>query len=132
MGTRVTYKRTSKVEKGATSRFAEQHTTTSFTAITAVNNTHPFALNKLIVRDGLPVSDDGDRVRVILREPSALAEMEQGEQKDVGEHKIAWCSRTGRKEGLYEWICSLEAGKEVELSAAWDVKAPADVKWVET
>ncbi|VDC07398.1 unnamed protein product [Peniophora sp. CBMAI 1063] len=132
MGTRVSYKRTSKLEKEAASRFAEQFSTTAYTALTTVTNTHPFALGKLIVRDGLPISDDGNRVRVILREPSVLAEMEQGEEKNVGEHRIAWSSSSGRKEGLYEWHCSLGASKEIALSTSWDVKAPADVSWVES
>ena len=54
------------------------------------------------------------------------------EGNDAGEHKIAWCDADGRKEGLYEWRCSVEAGKELMLLTAWDVKAPAEVKWVET
>ncbi|KZV76705.1 hypothetical protein PENSPDRAFT_646156 [Peniophora sp. CONT] len=132
MGTRITYKRSSKLEKDTASRFSEQYATTTYTALTTINNTHPFALTKLVVRDGLPISDDGNRVRVILREPSVLAEAEQGEQKEVGEHKVAWCSPSGRKDGLYEWQCALEAEKEVTLSTSWDVKAPADVKWIET
>ena len=130
-GTRITYKRTSKLEKGAAGRFSEQFATAAYTAVTTIDNTHPFKLDKLVVRDGLPVSDDENRVRVILRGPSVLAEAEQGEQKDVDGHKIAWCSPSGRKDGLYEWHCSLEAAKEITLSTSWDVKAPSDVKWVE-
>ncbi|KZV76704.1 hypothetical protein PENSPDRAFT_747578 [Peniophora sp. CONT] len=132
MSTRITYKRTSKLEKDKASRFSEQYATTTYTALTTINNTHPFALTKLVVRDGLPTSDDGNRVRVILREPSALVEMEQGEQKEVGEHKITWCSPSGQKDGLYEWQCALGAGQEIALSTSWDIKAPADVKWIES
>ena len=84
------------------------------------------------MRDSLPISDDEKRVRIILQQPALLAEVEQGEEKEVGEHKVAWCDTDGRKEGLYEWRCSVEAGKELTLVTAWDVKAPAEVKWVET
>ena len=132
MGIRITYKRMSNIQKEAASRFAEQYTTTAFSTLTTVNNTHPFALTKLVVRDTLPISDDGNRVRVILREPSVLADTKQGEQKDVETHRIGWCAPSGRKDYLYEWHCSLEAGKEITLSTSWDVKAPADVKWIET
>ena len=133
LGTRVAYSRTSKLETDAqTSRFAEQYTTTAFSASSIVTNTHPFALATLIVRDSLPISDDEKRVRVILREPALLADAEQGEEKDVGHHKVAWQDSEGRKNGLYEWRCSVEAGKEVTLLTNWDVKAPADVKWIET
>ena len=68
----------------------------------------------------------------ILREPALLADAEQGEEKDVGDHKVAWQDTEGRKNGLYEWRCSVDAGKEVTLFTNWDVKAPADVKWIET
>ncbi|KZV72708.1 hypothetical protein PENSPDRAFT_603927 [Peniophora sp. CONT] len=132
LGTRVTYNRTSKLETDAqTSRFSEQYATTTCSASTSVTNTHPFALAALIVRDSLPISDDEKRVRVILRDPAVLAEAEQGEEKDVGQYKASWSDDDGRKKGLYEWHCSVEAGKDVTLLTAWDVKAPADVKWIE-
>ena len=66
------------------------------------------------------------------KDREALADAEQGEEKDVGHHKVAWQDSEGRKNGLYEWRCSVEAGKEVTLLTNWDVKAPADVKWIET
>ncbi|VDB88402.1 unnamed protein product [Peniophora sp. CBMAI 1063] len=132
MGTRVTYNRVSKLETDAqASRFSEQYSTTACSASTTIVNTHPFALTTFVVRDSLPISDDEKRVRVVLREPALLAEAEQGDEKDVGGHKVRWADTQGRKDGLYEWVCSVDAGKEVALSTAWDVKAPADVKWTE-
>ncbi|VDB88403.1 unnamed protein product [Peniophora sp. CBMAI 1063] len=132
MGTRVTYNRVSKLETDAqASRFSEQYSTTACSASTTIVNTHPFALATFVVRDSLPISDDEKRVRVVLREPALLAEAEQGDEKDVGGHKVRWADTQGRKDGLFEWVCSVDAGKEVTLSTAWDVKAPADVKWTE-
>ncbi|VDB88846.1 unnamed protein product [Peniophora sp. CBMAI 1063] len=132
MGTRVTYNRVSKLETDVqASRFSERYSTTACSASTTIVNTHPFALATFVVRDSLPISDDEKRVRVVLREPALLAEAEQGEEKDVWEHKVRWGDTQGRKDGLYEWVCSVDAGKEVTLSTAWDVKAPTDVKWTE-
>lgn len=82
------------------------------------------------MRDSLPISDDEKRVRVILRDPAVLAEAEQGEEKGVGEYKASWSDGDGRKKGVYEWRCSVEAGKDVTLLTTWDVKAPADVKCI--
>lgn len=128
----MTYKRTSKVQKEDASRFSEQFITTTFVAESAITNTHSFALSKIIVRDTLPTSEDEKRVRVILREPGILAETAQGDQNDVGDHKVAWCAGSGKKEGLYEWRCSVDASKQIILTTSWDVKSSADVKWTET
>ena len=43
-----------------------------------VTNRHSFAC-KLVVRDGVPVSEDEKRVSVVLRHPEGLAEMGQEE-----------------------------------------------------
>ena len=37
----------------------------------------------------------------------------------------------GEKEGLYEWVCELKAGKKMRLEAEWEVKAPSSLRWEE-
>ncbi|KAI0319141.1 hypothetical protein OF83DRAFT_1163099 [Amylostereum chailletii] len=139
--TRIIYSRSSKLDTAPATAFSEQFNTTTYTSLTTVHNRHAFALSTLIIRDTLPISEDEQRVRVILREPGVLATTGKFEEKSVetedGEaHKIRWYNGANedgdKKEGLYEWVCSVDAGKKVTVRAVWDIKAPADVKWVET
>ena len=37
----------------------------------------------------------------------------------------------GEKDGIYEWVCAIPAGKRVQLETEWDVKAPGGLKWEE-
>jgi hypothetical protein len=37
----------------------------------------------------------------------------------------------GEKDGKFEWIGSIEAGKEISLVTEWEVKCPVDVTWFE-
>lgn len=34
----------------------------------------------------------------------------------------------GEKDGMYEWVCSVPAGKKVELLAEWDFRASSSVE----
>ena len=110
-----------------------------------MHNRHAFALERLIVRDVIPVSVEEDRVRVILRRPEILAEANEGEdcvvaQSDGGVGvdglKVRWRKvqgdEGGKKEGMFEWVGAVGAGKEITIETEWDVRAPADVNWVET
>ncbi|KAI0065022.1 hypothetical protein BV25DRAFT_1799628 [Artomyces pyxidatus] len=139
--TRIRYTRTAKVSTAPASAFSEQFSTTTYTSRVTVQNKHTFALDTLIVRDALPVSDDDKRVSVVLRSPAGLAEAARGEEKEWKDakghaHKVRWGdvlgSEGGKKGGLFEWVCKIEPGKEATLEAVWDVRAPADVKWVES
>ena len=33
---------------------------------------------------------------------------------------------------MFEWVGAVGAGKEITIETEWDVRAPADVNWVET
>jgi hypothetical protein len=71
---------------------------------------HPFPLRAFVLRDGVPVSEDDKRVNVILRHPSRLADLEQGQELKVnGQQTVRWCKvvdgKGGKKEGLFEWVC---------------------------
>lgn len=109
----------------------------------------------MVLRDALAVSDDEKKVKVLLKRPEALlttAELEGAEDRDVeindgidtkgkgveGREKCvakwqeAKGGKGGRKEGMFEWVCeNIEAGKEISVETEWDVRAPADLKWVE-
>jgi hypothetical protein len=111
-----------------------------------VTNRHPFAC-KLVVRDGMSVSEDKKRVSVVLRHPEGLAEMGQEEEgvilsaKDCGregdgEQRVRWSKvvdgKGGKKEGLFEWVIDVEAGEELTIETEWDVKAPVSLRWIES
>ena len=55
---------------------------------------------------------------------------------DVKGGKVYWTKvekgRGGEKDGMYEWVCGIPAGKKVKLEAEWDVKAPSSMRWEET
>ncbi|KAH9962262.1 hypothetical protein BC827DRAFT_1199964 [Russula dissimulans] len=153
--TRIRYSRTSKrADDGAArerSAFSEQWAATTYRSRTTVTNRHPFALPALVLRDGVPVSDDEKRVSVVLRRPAGLAALEQGEELRVGgkdgedegeseskseKRTVRWCKKIdgkgGKKEGLFEWVFEVGAGEEVTIETEWDVKAPISLKWIES
>jgi hypothetical protein len=72
----------SAARSARTSRRA-QWAATTYRSRATVTNRHPFALRKLVVRDGVPASGDERRVSVVLRRPAGLAELEQGEEPRV-------------------------------------------------
>ncbi|KAH9017128.1 hypothetical protein EDB83DRAFT_2528731 [Lactarius deliciosus] len=159
--TRIRYARTSrradKPLDAAARAFSEQWASTAFASRVTITNSHPFALRELVLRDAVPVSEDGERVNVVLRRPAALADLEQGEELEVGaevgeeakevgdegeerraapRRKVRWCKlvdgKGGRKEGLFEWVVDVGAGEEVTIETEWDVKAPVSLKWIES
>ncbi|KAH8984947.1 hypothetical protein EDB92DRAFT_2070710, partial [Lactarius akahatsu] len=136
--TRIRYARTSrradKPLDAAARAFSEQWASTAFASRTTITNSHPFALRELVLRDAVPVSEDGERVNVVLRRPAALADLEQDEELEVGAEvgegaKEAGEGEGGRKEGLFEWVVDVGAGEEVTIETEWDVKAPVSLKW---
>ena len=143
--TRIRYTRTSKrADDGSAGRersaFSEQWAATTYRSCTTITNRHPFALRALVLRDGVPVSEDKNRVNVVLRRPEGLAELEQGEELKVGEgsgekRTVRWSKvvdgKGGKKEGLFEWVAEVGAGEEVTIETEWDVKAPVSLRWVE-
>ncbi|KAI9458943.1 hypothetical protein BJY52DRAFT_1268152 [Lactarius psammicola] len=155
--TRIRYARTSrradKPPASAVRAFSEQWASTAYASRTTITNSHPFALRALVLRDAVPVSEDGERVSVVLRRPAALADLEQGEELEVGaedaegegeegevrpeppagsRRTVRWCKSGGRKEGLFEWVVDIGAGEEVTIETEWDVKAPVSLKWIES
>jgi uncharacterized protein (TIGR02231 family) len=127
--------------------FTEQWAATTYRSRMTVTNQHPFALRELVVRDGLPVSENEKCVSVVLRRPAGLADLEQGEEcevdaKDGGregggkQHSVRWSKavdgKGGKKEGLFEWVVEVGGGEELTIDTEWDVKAPTSLRWVES
>ena len=164
--TRIRYTRTSRraddepaaAARARTSAFSEQWASTTYVSRTTITNSHPFALRALVLRDAVPVSEDVERVNVVLRRPAALADLEQGEELEVGaedekeaeeegeegevrpergraRRTVRWSKtvdgKGGRKEGLFEWVVDVGAGEEITIETEWDVKAPVSLKWIE-
>jgi len=144
--TRIRYTRTSKrADEGGAGRersaFSEQWASTTYRSCTTITNRHPFALRAVVLRDGVPVSEDKKRVSVVLRRPEGLAELEQGGDLKVGEEEgekrtVRWSKvvdgKGGKKEGLFEWVVEVGAGEEITIETEWDVKAPVSLRWVES
>ena len=162
--TRIRYTRTfRRADKPAagTRAFSEQWASTEYSCRTTITNSHPFALRALVLRDSVPVSEDGERVNVVLRRPDGLADLEQGKELELGAEEeeagegegegeegevraegskvkrtVRWSKsvdgKGGRKEGLFEWVVDVGAGEEVTIDTEWDVKAPVSLRWVES
>ncbi|KAI1792158.1 hypothetical protein LXA43DRAFT_1093971 [Ganoderma leucocontextum] len=123
--------------------FAEPFKTTTRTVITTITNGHSFDVSGLVVRDAIPLGNNDANIKVALRRPDGLAQAKDGEEvtvtldtaDDGQEAKVRW-ARTengggGEKEGLYEWVCELKAGKKIRLETEWEVKAPSSMRWEE-
>ena len=142
---KVSYETSSRTEHEPKRSFAEPSKTTTRTITTTITNGHSFDLTGLVVRDAIPLGHSDANIKVALRKPDGLAQAKDGEDVTVTlpgagdaagqEAKVRW-ARTesgggGEKEGLYEWVCELKAGKKVRLEAEWEVKAPSTLRWEE-
>lgn len=110
--------------------------TTTYKSKITIHNKHQFALSKLVVRDVIPTSGD-KRAKVILRKPEGLADSKGGAVVKLKDGiTVAWWKtedgKGGEKEGKFEWRGSVGSGSRVAFEAEWEVKAPADVVWVES
>ncbi|KAF7291781.1 hypothetical protein HMN09_01237900 [Mycena chlorophos] len=136
-GVKVTYARASKTKAINSGSFAEALNSTTTTTKITIHNKHAFKLADLVVRDIVPTSEDA-RAKVLLHKPAGLADAKEGQVVEVDTEEglsVRWGKtadgRPGEKEGRIEWAWSVGAGKKVELEAEYELKAPADVSWVE-
>ncbi|KAF7300951.1 hypothetical protein MIND_00658100 [Mycena indigotica] len=136
---KVTYSRSSKTKKLDSGSFAESLNSTTYTTKITIHNKHPFALTDLVVRDIVPTSDD-TRAKVLLHKPAGLADAKDGQVVKVDSASLSgltvrWGAgadgKPGEKEGRIEWGWNVEPGNKAVLEAEWELKAPADVTWVE-
>ena len=134
---RVSYNTRSRIKRESLRNLAAK--TTTRTVTTSVTNYHAFDITGLVVRDAIPIGDGDANLRVMLRKPEGLALAKDGEEVCVrleGEGvdaKVRWTKaedgKGGEKDGMYEWVCGIAAGKKVELEAEWEVKALAKQRW---
>ncbi|RPD54829.1 hypothetical protein L227DRAFT_580189 [Lentinus tigrinus ALCF2SS1-6] len=138
---KVSSEQKSRTEQEPERNFAEPTKTTTQTLLTTVTNGHKFDVSDVVVRGAIPLGNDASKISVALRKPEGLARANDGEDVPVslGEDsknvKVCWTTpkdgKGGEKDGLYEWICEVSAGKAIVLETEWDVKGPAKVKWEE-
>lgn len=74
---------------------------------------------------------------MILRKPKGLADSRGEDVVKLSDGiTVAWWKtedgKGGEKEGKFEWRGSVGSGSKVAFEAEWEVKAPADVVWVES
>ncbi|KZV96559.1 hypothetical protein EXIGLDRAFT_833529 [Exidia glandulosa HHB12029] len=130
---RVTYHPQSKHLKQATgSLFASAKTsTTSFSQRISVKNTRRATVKKLVVRDQVPVSQDG-RIKVAVIEPKDIPGS-VGASEGV---RARWALKNEENpaegetgDGMLEWVCTVPAGGNVDLNFSWDVTVPVGLQW---
>ncbi|RPD54804.1 hypothetical protein L226DRAFT_616532 [Lentinus tigrinus ALCF2SS1-7] len=138
---KVSSEQKSRTEQEPERNFAEPTQTATQTLLTTVTNGHKFDVSDVIVRGAIPLGNDASKIKVALRKPEGLARASDGENVPVSlsadskNVKVRWTTpkdgKGGEKDGLYEWICNVPAGKAIVLETEWDVKGPAKVKWEE-
>ncbi|KAI0636279.1 hypothetical protein C8Q77DRAFT_637351 [Trametes polyzona] len=141
---KVTFRQESKTEHEPRRSFAEPIKMTIRTTTTTISNQHPHAVSDLIVRDAIPLGNEDAKVSVTLRKPAGLAEALEGDEVVVDDGdgegkeggasaKVRWSKvvdgKGGEKDGLYEWVCVIPAGKKISLETQCDIKGPSDVEW---
>ncbi|KAG8931696.1 hypothetical protein FRC02_002347 [Tulasnella sp. 418] len=156
---KVTYHGLQKKTKTSTgSILGSKFDVTSFAQNISVKNTRGRNVDRLIVMDQIPVSEESN-FKVTLVEPRDLGlPKERREVTVTREVKARWCFKGGENAGddassvknlgsvkkssaytnlggveevgVLEWVCELESGKQVELVLAYEVSAPAGQRWV--
>ena len=137
---------------------AEPFKTVTYTSITKIRNRRidGEAINA-VERTSLPVvktkkhggPEDPEsveaKIKVLLKQPSGLAECESSEPIDLGRPDgfcVQWGTGDGvtgplhgsildKGEGKFMWMGKVGSGQEVSLESVWDVRAPADISWSE-
>ncbi|KAI0791184.1 hypothetical protein C8Q75DRAFT_715913 [Abortiporus biennis] len=137
----VIYEKSSKTRKDPSRVFGDTgKATTTFTITVTIMNKHANPLYNLIVREVLPVPEDDETVKVILKKPEGLADVDQGGILDISEKvgqkcTVRWgeivAGKGGQKEGKFEWVVNISEGGEVTLISEYDVKVPIGFQWNE-
>ena len=141
-------------------QYAEETTETTYKLCTRIQNTHPFPIKGLVVRDSVPTTAASEThlaqndIKVLLRRPEGLGEASVGEMvilrsggggeqadeeeggkgksKETARVRVRWRDAAAHKLGKYEWLVDLPAGEDVKLDAEYLVRAPSDYKWILT
>ena len=134
---RVVYHTDARTVHEPARNFAEPTKTTTSTVTITVANKHTFDVTGLVVRDTVPLGNEDAKIQVMLRRPEGLALAEADEEVAVAleglgdvreEARVRWGKvedgKGGEKDGIYEWVCAIPAGKKVQLETEWDVEVP--------
>jgi len=138
-------------------QFVERFKTVTYTSTTKIRNRRADgeAINA-VERTSLPVvrtkhggAVDPEsveaRIKVLLKQPSGLAECEGSEPIDLGRTDgfcVQWGTGDGimgplhgsildKDEGKFMWVGKIGPGEEVSLESVWDVRAPDEIMWSE-
>ncbi|TFK56143.1 hypothetical protein OE88DRAFT_1652769 [Heliocybe sulcata] len=135
----LSYRRSSSTVKETRNAFSEQFKITTYSVETVIRNKHRSSISELVVRDAVPHRSAtsaglGENVKIVLREPAALADAKPGEVKEVGDKglKVRWVGMGDQMEGEYVWECKLDANEEIKFTVKYEIKAPADFALHET
>ncbi|KAL4250906.1 Conserved hypothetical protein CHP02231 [Abortiporus biennis] len=141
----VVYEKSSKTKKDTPRAIFGDvgKSTTTFTTTITLTNKHTTSISGLIVKEVLPLpdpEDDQTLVKVLLKKPQGLADIEEGDSLDISEkggskRKVRWSqavgNKGGEKEGKFEWVVNIKEGEEAVLVSEYDVKVPTGIQWHE-
>ncbi|KAF5359447.1 hypothetical protein D9756_002930 [Leucocoprinus leucothites] len=131
----ISYERITTVTKEGTHKFAEAIDVTTYTTTVTAQNTHPFAIENLAIRDAVPISGSDKRIKVLLRKPEELVEAKEGEfvevkdSGDAGVESNLLVKWEKEQDGLYEYRWKIDANDTVKFETVFDVKAPSDITY---
>lgn len=115
---------------------------TYFAQNITIQNTRLSSISQLRVSEHVPVSIS-DKVNVNLLEPNVLVPDSRRKNMQVQDKvRARWVRLNGdtqddsedevdaeNAQGLFEWVCEIEAGKSVDLTLAWEVVTPIGTEW---
>ena len=139
----LSYTTESCVEHDPARSFVDASKTTCMTRTTIFNG-HTFDVAGVVVRDVLPQGDAEANIVVTIRKPQGLDFAKEREDVTLqdsvvdGEEasmKARWTKvedgKGGKKDGMYEWVCEVQAGQKAELEEEWTVKTLGNLHWEE-
>jgi hypothetical protein len=153
----VTYHPRTKKSRSQGGLLVSRTLTTAYHQKVTLKNTRGTAINRLLVRDQIPISSD-QRLKVSIIEPAGLefsgrntiTSGASGDNKvsipkelqiakgvgvrwKVGDDEVSDTASTlgadGAREGILEWVCDIGAVQTTDLNLAWEVTAPTGLNW---
>ena len=129
------FKNTVKRLESIGSSFSVKSDRVQYSHRISLSNKRQIPIEKLVVKDGVPISDDSV-VKVALLTPAGLAEASPTQEVEVaGTTGVSarWSEvvdgKGGIEEGKMEWVVKLEGREEKELDLIWEVNSPAGFPW---
>ena len=91
-----------------------------------MTNGHQLDVVRLVVQDAIPLEDEDERIRLVLRKPEGFARAKdgsevavelEGEERDV---RARWKMGRVARKTVSTSGCGVPAGKTVRLEVEWD------------